>query len=167
MGSAAVIQNTIRELERRDPESLRQMLWSDDWLALGLQAFRTRLENAERDAVRMYLEAIGTLGPQGDRTIVMLLGSIGVSDAEEARRLVEVARSAEQADVAQLQQQWLSFGRTLMRDPRFRETAREVLFGELSALPEASSAEVVGDLPGSTMNGHANGHANGNGRAHS
>lgn len=154
MGSAAVIRGAIAELERRDPEGLRQMLWSDEWLTLALTAFRTRLENAERDAVRAYFEAIKLLGPQSDSTIVMVLGNLGVTDADEARRLVAVAREAENADVGQLQQQWLTCGRRLMRDPRFRETAREVLFGERAAL---SSAEVVETV----ANGHRNGHANG------
>lgn len=150
MGSAALIETTIQQLVQRDAESLRTMLWSDEWLRAGLTAFKRRLDDGERDAVRMYFEALKLVGDRNDKTLVLLLGSLGLSDMDEVRRLVTVAKGAEDVTPEQADQQWLAFGRRRMKaDPRFRVWAREVLFGEREVEAEAE--------PG------RNGHTNGNG----
>lgn len=97
MGNALVYASALAEMERRDAESLRKLLLSDDWLDCALRAFRKRLEDGERDAVRLYMQEVARLRNE-KRVVVVFLERLGVTSLDEAERLIKLAREADEMD---------------------------------------------------------------------
>ena len=98
MGSAEEIERAINTMHARSPEALRELLLSDTWLKAFLTAFKKRLDDHQRDAVRLYAQAIELVGGREDRTLVILLSTLGVQDIEQARQMIERVKSLEAVD---------------------------------------------------------------------
>lgn len=158
MGSSSMIEYTISNLQKRNPEQLRTMLWSDEWLTVGLEAFHARLSGHKRDAVRQYFEMLEMVSGKGDKALAMWLASVGVTNAELARDMLDMARRAMDAkddDAYKIAKDLIRA--KVQADPDERRRVMQELFGMMDAGVVESPAPVA------ALNGHANGHANGNG----
>ena len=82
-----------------------------------------------RTAVGALMDGLKITNRTGD-VLAALLERWGVGSEEEALRRLTMAAGAENATQESTDQQWLTYGRRRMKDPRFRQWAREVLFGE-------------------------------------
>ena len=77
---------------QRSPEGIRELFLSEPWLELALAAMKKRLEDGERDALRIYMEAIKVVG--ATPTVNLLIGvwgGLGVRDEAEAKALIRLA----------------------------------------------------------------------------
>lgn len=132
---------TVLGLTARNPEALRAALWSDEWVEAGLAAFHARLVAQKRDALRLYLEAIEAVSGKNERAIVVFCASLGESDPERVRRMVELARSSEgsnETDAYRLAKQLVR--ERIMSDPAERRAAMQEIFGIMDATPYANGA---------------------------
>lgn len=121
----------------------------------------------ERTAMNLYPRVAGMLDANEDLADAMreFFAELRVSGREELAGLVSMARSAQGADMAQVRSEFLRLGRHLFRaDPRFREVARQVLYGEIDDVDEAVvvATQKLAPKPLAEANGHTNG-TNGNG----
>ena len=83
----------------RNAEGVRDLFLSDEWMVAALKALKKRLDDAERDAVRIYFEAIKVVGAQPLLSIsIELWNKLGVQSEDEARNLIRLARSADDED---------------------------------------------------------------------
>jgi hypothetical protein len=132
MGSAALIAETVRQLQRRDPEKLKEILSSDEWLGIALRAFKTRLENAERDAVRIYFEQYGLIEGDMNRALAQWLAAQGVESAQVAQAMIELAKRAmdsSERDAYRLAKELVRA--RVMADPDERRRAMQEIFGQM------------------------------------
>lgn len=137
MGSAGMIEASIAELQRRGPEDFERLFRSDHWLRLGLTAFEKRLENAERDAVLAWLQAVKAIEGDKGQAVVVFCSGMGVADPGQVRRLVEIAQRADGATVLDARREAIALLRGIMRaSPSERVTIREELFGEREVATE-------------------------------
>jgi hypothetical protein len=144
MGAYGLTERTIAQLHRRSPEALREQLWSDEWLQLGLDGFKTRLANAERDAVRCFFEAIELVGSRDDAMLLAFLAGSGARDAEHARLLIARASSVEgvsDVDVYRMAKELVRA--RIMADPDERRRAMQEIFGLMDA-SETGAAKANG-----------------------
>ena len=150
MGSSLVIAKTIAELERRDPDTLRQMLLSDDWLVVALEGFHARLRAHKRDAIRQYFEAIKLIGKQDQLSVSIVLSQhLGTKDQAESDRLLSAARRAREStpdDAFRIAKELVR--QRIAKDPAERRRVAQELFGVMDV------ADVV---PAPALNGHTNG----------
>ena len=84
------------------PEILRAEIEKPEWQGWWLAAFAARLRQGKRDAVRLYAELLRMV--DGDKTVfvVAILNRLGVRDEQEARSLIETARTAGGIDQTEL-----------------------------------------------------------------
>jgi len=133
VGSALLIEETIRALQRKGAGELKRIFCEDDsWTELGLRAFKTRLENAERDALRFWLEIRGVIDGDMNRVLLAWLATQGISDAETARALLSLAKRAQDSserDAYMLAKQLVRA--RVQADPDERRRARQEIFGEM------------------------------------
>lgn len=164
MGSSNAIACTLENLHKRNPEALRELLWSDEWLTLGLEAFHARLSDHKRDAVKQYFQMLEMVSGKGDKALAMWLASVGVTNAELARDMLDMARRAMDAkddDAYKIAKDLIRA--KVQADPEERRRVMQELFGMMDASAFDGPAPLV------AVSGHANGHTNGhavNGNGH-
>ena len=100
-----VVQPLVTEARARAlaaPEILREEISKPEWQGWWLAAFAARLRQGKRDAVRLYAELLRMV--DGDKTVfvVAILNRLGVKDEQEARSLIETARTAGGIDQTEL-----------------------------------------------------------------
>jgi hypothetical protein len=128
-------------MTEHDPAGLRKALWDPEWLALGMEAFRHRLELKTRDAVRLYFEALGAVSSERDAAIVALLAALNLRDLDMLRAYVELARQAEGVTIGDARRTAVATLRGILRaNPLERIALREELFGERAVSGEDESA---------------------------
>src|SRR5689334_8536445 len=76
-----------REHVREDPHGLYARITVPDWKESWLKAFKRRLDDGKRDAVRMYAEILGLLGEKS-QLVFVLLQQWGVNSPGEAEQLI-------------------------------------------------------------------------------
>lgn len=164
MGTVGAVEHTIANLQKRNSEQLRSMLWSDEWLSVGLEAFHSRLAAGKRDAVRLYFESLEMVSGKGDKALAMWLASVGVTNAELARDMLDMARRAMDAkddDAYKIAKDLIRA--KVQADPEERRRVMQELFGMMDASAFDGPAPLVA-VNGHGTNGHAvngNGHKNG------
>ena len=134
-GYAALMRDAVAG---QDPEKIRAMLWGPEWVQLGMDAFKTRLRDAERDAVRLYFEALGVVSGREAAMVAAFLAGAGVRDETEGRRFIALGKRAEGAtdfDSYRLAKQIVR--EHIAADPAERRRVMQELFGVVD------SAEVV------------------------
>jgi len=150
-----LIVKTIADLRERSPEALRAVLFSDEWLERGMKCFAKRLDDGERDAMRLYFEAIGAVGSREQAIMAALLASLGVASLEAARDFVRRGQAVAEAssdDAYRLARQICRM--KIQADPRERKRLLQELFGLLDV---AEVEQVISELPPPATNGHTNG----------
>ena len=163
MGTVGAVQHTIANLQKRNSDQLRTMLWSDEWLTVGLEAFHSRLVDGKRDAVRLYFESLELVSGKDNKAVAMWLASVGITNAELARDMLDMARRAMDAkddDAYKLAKDLIRA--KVQADPEERRRVMQEIFGMMDASAFDGPAPLV------AVNGHGangtNGHAaNGNG----
>lgn len=142
-GSSTMVHDALMTLRDRSGEDFRALFRSDEWLKLGLEAFRVRLENHERDALRHWLECVGAVHGTENRAVLLLLGRYGLIDETDLARKLDIARAAEDADASvayRLAKQLVR--ERVLSDPQERRRAMQEIFG-------------VMEVPAHLSNGHA------------
>ena len=146
MGSAALVERTIESLQRRGSNELKRIFIEDPtWTELGLKAFKIRLKNAERDAVRCWLEIWGVIEGDQSKALLAWLSAQGVVNAELAQQMIALAKRAMESsdtDAYRLAKQLVRA--RVMADPDERRRVMQEIFGAM-------------EVPASMTNGHANG----------
>jgi hypothetical protein len=141
MGTHGIVERTIAGMTEHDPAGLRKALWDPEWLALGMEAFRHRLELKTRDATRLYFEALGAVSSERDAAIVALLAALKLRDMDMLRAYVELARQAEGVTLADARRTAVATLRGILRaNPLERTALREELFGERAIVGDAENA---------------------------
>jgi hypothetical protein len=136
-----MIERSIAGMAQRDAAAFRAIMWSDDWLALGMEAFRHRLELKTRDATRLYFEALGAVSSERDAAIVALLAALNLRDMAMLKAYVELARQAEGVTLADARRTAVATLRGILRaNPLERTSLREELFGERAIAGDAENA---------------------------
>lgn len=142
------------EMDSAVPGKLRARISTDEWQEYWIEAFKTRLRNAERDAVRLYPELLRMVGAE-DRRLELALGALGVS-LEIAKSAVGMYRQVEGLDRAGLVEMQVenlrAEGWTCIPPQGMVEAGA----GVASELPNGG-----GTIPAPVTNGHANGGGDG------
>ena len=136
MGFRTEMSANLASAVLSEPNRLRGLIDNDDWRDTWLKAFRTRLEHAERDAVRIYAELMGELGHKMElaQLVVIHVGA----DLETAKRAVDAMKQAT-GDKRTL----ISQCETYLLD-MYREDPTALERSPLAGLLSGSRAEVVG-----------------------
>jgi len=130
MGSASLIERSISRLHDDSPVDFRAMMADPDWMRLGLAAFKTRLEHAERDAVRLFFEAQGWVHGHETTLVLAFLGAHGVTSMADAERYLRLGKTADGTTIDDARRVAVSTLRGLMRaDPSERTRLMQELFG--------------------------------------
>lgn len=126
MATTHEIEHVVKTMVVRNADGIRDLFLSDEWMIAALKALRKRLDDAERDAVRIYFEAIKVVGAQPQIAVMIgLWQNLGVQSEEEAKTLIRLARQAESQDPDVLALRAAEFiGARLIEKP---ELAAEVL----------------------------------------
>ena len=129
-GSTTLLERTVSKLATDQPADFRAMMRDPDWMRLGLAAFKTRLENAERDAVRLFFEAQGWVHGHETTLVLAFLGAHGVTSMEDAERYLRLGKTADGTTIEDARRVAVSTLRGLMRaDPSERTRLMQELFG--------------------------------------
>ena len=125
------IADRIKEYGAKDPDSLRRLLWHEDWLVYALQGFKARLKAGKRDAIRLYFEAVELVSSKRDAALIMICSDLGVKDIGEGKTLVGMAKRA----LGSTPDDAYSTAKRICRerikaDPTERIRLRQELFGE-------------------------------------
>ena len=86
------MSNSVSAAARDDPQRLRTLISTTEFETLWLEAFKKRLRNAERDAVRIYAELRRELGEQVQ--VAQLVFNVIGADLATAKQAVEALRQA-------------------------------------------------------------------------
>jgi hypothetical protein len=144
MAIGTVGERVIAQMAKRTPDELRRALWSDEWIKAAMDALYARLLEAERDAVRLYFQALELIDGKETTAILVFCGSLGLSDPDQVRRMVELAKRADgssETDAYRLAKELVRH--RVMADPDERRRAMQEIFGIMDA----------------TVMPHTNGHA--------
>lgn len=140
------------------PSYLRAKIQEPEWRESWLQAFRKRLDDGERDAVRLYPELLRMVGSQ-DTVLEIALRAIGVS-LEVARRAVSAYQQVEGMDA----EQSAEFAFAQLREHYAERGQRLILVIDASA---PGGADIDGSGPRPAMIPGAPHATDGNGAARS
>lgn len=129
-GTRTLIRRSIEFLRDHKPDQFRALFADQEWMELALDAFRARLKAHERDAVRLYFEAMGWVGGRETTLILAFLGAHGVTNMDDAGRYLRLAKSADGATIEDARRTAVATLRGLMRaDPSERKRLMQELFG--------------------------------------
>jgi hypothetical protein len=131
------VSEALAQMVVADPHRLRGLIDDDDWRGAWLKAFRTRLDRAERDAVRIYAELMGELGHKLEiaQLVVLHLGT----DMDTAKRAIDAMKQATSDQRTLVSQCETFLSERYREEPALRAASplRGLLVGE-------SGAEVIG-----------------------
>ena len=130
--SSTIISQVVATMRDRRGEDFRNLFRTDHWLKLGLRAFEIRLENAERDALRAWLECVEAVHGPENRAVLLLLGRHNLADESELARKLDLAAAADGADADMAYRLGKQIVRErVMSDPQERRRAMQEIFGVL------------------------------------
>jgi len=128
-GSSTLIAKTLG-LVKAGADLKHSIAKDPDWTRIGLEAFHTRLVNAERDAVRHWLEVQGLIHGDMNAALLAWLAARGIADAAKAEGLLAMAMRAQQSterDAYTLAKELVR--KRVMADPDERRRALQEIFG--------------------------------------
>lgn len=125
-----MIQRSLQAMAKSKPEKLLELISTEEFEDLFVDAFKTRLKDHERDAVRLYAEAHKLVGAE-QQTVVLIAQRYGLESEEELERVINRVKEADAMTDEQRFAKTCEFMRTYLNiHPEKKDEARRFVFGK-------------------------------------